>query len=54
VIAGPTFKSNMPGFGDQLGDDEIAAVIKFIKSAWPTDIRERQKQLSRRVGAREP
>lgn len=39
----------MPGFGDELSDDEILAVIEFIKSTWPAEIRQRQAQLSQRA-----
>jgi mono/diheme cytochrome c family protein len=35
-------KSNMPGFGDTLTDAEIWAVIAYIKSEWPEDIRAQQ------------
>ncbi len=29
--------SRMPGFGDQLGDDEIWAIIAYFKSSWQDD-----------------
>ncbi|MEM9440543.1 MAG: cytochrome c [Pseudomonadota bacterium] len=35
--------SRMPGFGDKLTDDEIWAVIAFIKSTWPTNVQEVQQ-----------
>jgi mono/diheme cytochrome c family protein len=44
AVIGGSFKSNMPGFGDHLTDDEIRAVIAFIKSTWPPQIRQRQEQ----------
>ena len=31
--------SNMPAFGDILTEEEIAAVLTYIKSTWPEDIR---------------
>ena len=31
--------SNMPAFGDVLTDEEITAVLNYIKSTWPEDIR---------------
>ena len=34
ATVGPSFESNMPGFGDSLGDDEIWAVLSYIKSTW--------------------
>jgi mono/diheme cytochrome c family protein len=36
------YKSDMPGFENVLSDDEIRAVLTFIKSTWPE--RERQYQ----------
>lgn len=35
--------SRMPGFEEKLTDDEIWAVIAFIKSTWPADVQETQK-----------
>lgn len=34
--------SNMPAFGDTLTEEEIAAVLTYIKSTWPEDIRNLQ------------
>lgn len=31
----PGYESDMPGFEGVLSDDEIAAVLAFIKSTWP-------------------
>ena len=50
---GSDFKSNMPGFGDQLSDAEIRAVIDFIRSTWPDDIRHKQARQNRRAGKEE-
>jgi mono/diheme cytochrome c family protein len=47
ALAPAGFKSNMPAFGDQLEDSEIWAVLAFIKSRWPTDIRAAQEERSR-------
>jgi len=35
----------MPAFGDTLSDREIAAILAYIKSRWPADIRARQSRL---------
>jgi len=43
----PDLPSNMPGFGETLSDEEIRAVLAFIKSSWPPGIRARQAQRSR-------
>jgi mono/diheme cytochrome c family protein len=45
VVAG--YESDMPAFGDVLSDDEIAAVLIFIKSTWP----KRQRDFQARVTA---
>ena len=36
------FKSGMPGFGDSLTDEEIIAILDWIKAQWPADIRRMQ------------
>ncbi len=43
------FISGMPAFGEILSDDEILAVLAFIKTKWPMDVRKRQAQVSRRA-----
>lgn len=35
--------SRMPAFEEKITDDEIWAVIAFIKSSWPTDVQEVQQ-----------
>jgi len=35
-------KSAMPGFQDILSDADIWAVLSFIKSRWPEEIRQSQ------------
>jgi mono/diheme cytochrome c family protein len=39
------YPTDMPGFSGRLSDDEIAAVLAFIKSTWPPDILKRQTRL---------
>lgn len=48
AIVGDGYKSDMPGFKYALSDEEIQAVITFIKSTWPEQIRRRQNRLNRR------
>jgi len=38
------FNSGMPAFEHILSDDEINAVLDFIKSRWPQDIRDIQRE----------
>ena len=46
AVAGGGYESDMPGFGDVMTDDEIRAVLTFIKSIWPERIRKAQDQRS--------
>ena len=34
-LAGPNYKTAMPAFADKLSDNDIIAVLSFIKSTWP-------------------
>ena len=43
----PGYESDMPAFGEILSDEEIAAVIAYIKSTWP----ERQRAFQAEVTA---
>jgi len=43
-------KTSMPVYKDVLSDDEIIAVLSFIKAQWPSDIRERHDMLNERTG----
>lgn len=42
AVVGGGYRSNMPGFSDELVDEEIWAVLAFIKSRWPDDIQAAQ------------
>ena len=44
-FAGPNYKSEMPAYEGKLTDQEIAAVLSFIKSRWPAEIRQRHDAL---------
>ena len=39
---GMEFDSGMPGFGDQLTDQEIWNILGYIKSTWPEEIQDMQ------------
>lgn len=39
----PSYKSNMPPFGSVLSDNEIEAVLAYIKSTWPPEIQAQQR-----------
>lgn len=40
------YKTNMPVYDGVLTDEEIVAVLSFIKSRWPVDVRERHNELN--------
>jgi mono/diheme cytochrome c family protein len=46
-FSSPDYKNNMPGFEGRLSDDEIRAVLAYIKSSWPPDIQAAQAQAGR-------
>lgn len=39
----------MPAFGDALTGDEIAAVLDFIKSTWPAEMRQYQWEVTQQA-----
>jgi len=46
-LAPQGYDSDMPGFAANLSDAEIWAVLAYIKSRWPPEIRARQPALGR-------
>ena len=44
-FAGDDYESDMPAFGAMLGDQEIEAILIYIKSAWP----ERERAYKERI-----
>jgi len=47
AMAGADYQTDMPGFADRLSDDEIWAVLAYIKSRWPQAILDRQPKENR-------
>lgn len=45
--APPKYESDMPAFADTLADGEIWAVLAYIESAWPAEIRNAQAEADR-------
>ncbi|KJS38324.1 MAG: hypothetical protein VR70_10210 [Rhodospirillaceae bacterium BRH_c57] len=43
------YETDMPEFRSVLTDDEIQAVLAYIKSRWPEDVRHRQAAISERA-----
>lgn len=51
-VAGADYQSEMPAYEGQLTDAEIVAVLSYIKSTWPAEIRERHDQINARAAQR--
>ena len=45
----PNHESDMPAFGEDLSDDEIAAVLSFIKSTWKGRAKEANARINRQA-----
>ena len=45
AFAPPGYESDMPAFGGVLTDEEIWAVLAYLKSSWPPEIQVRQSAL---------
>ena len=50
--APPKYESDMPAFSKQLTDDEIWAVLAYIKSTWSDEIRRAQSEITRDAARR--
>ncbi len=44
--APPRYESDMPAYGNILTDEEIVAVITYIKSTWPPKVLQAQKEVT--------
>lgn len=47
LIDQPDYKAAMPVYGGVLSDDEIVAVLSWIKAQWPPDVRARHDEINR-------
>lgn len=47
VLDGPPLSKAMPAFRGTLTDQEVTAVLAFIKTMWTDEVRERQTQASK-------
>ncbi len=50
-FAGPGYQSDMPAFEGRLTDDEIRAVLIYIRAQWPDDIRKVHAEIDRKSGS---
>ena len=48
LINDPDYASNMPIYDRVLSDEEIIAVLSYIKSTWPEEIRARHTEMENR------
>lgn len=48
IIGDPNYVSDMPAYEGMLTDAEIIAVLSYIKSTWPEEIRVRHDQMDKR------
>lgn len=48
-FAGPDYETDMQAYEGVLSDEEIIAVLSFIKSTWPDEIRDRHDEMNARV-----
>ena len=46
LIDQPDYKTAMPIYDGVLSDDEIVAVLSWIKAQWPSDVRARHDQIN--------
>lgn len=44
--APPGYQTDMPGFEDQLSDDDIIASLAYIKSSWPAQTQKRHNSIN--------
>jgi len=54
AVMGDGYESDMPAFGGKLSDDEIRAVLDYIKSTWPPRARESQGKITAADEASQP
>jgi mono/diheme cytochrome c family protein len=47
--APPGYQSDMPAYAGVLGDEQIVAVLSYIKSTWPAEVRRRHDELERQA-----
>jgi len=48
ALVGQRYESDMPGYEGVLTDQEILAVLSFIKSQWPDEIQEQHDEINAR------
>ena len=54
TVIGDGYESDMPAFGGKLSDDEIKAVLDYIKSTWPKRAQDSQAKITAADVAQNP
>jgi len=52
MLGDENFKTRMPAYNEVLNDDEIVAVLSYIKSRWPREIQTRHDKLNESIQRR--
>lgn len=54
LIRDPSYRSAMPAYGGVLSDEEIVAVLSWIKAQWPPEIRRRHDEINAQYRQSQP
>ncbi len=54
VIGNPAYQSDMPAYEGMLTDEEIIAVLSYIKGRWPRDIQRQHDRINQRASEAGP
>ena len=54
AVMGDGYESDMPAFGGKLSDDDIRAVLDYIKSTWPSRAQQSQAKITAADVASQP
>lgn len=46
IVGDPSYKTSMPAYEGRLSDDEIIAVLSWIKAQWPPQVRQKHDQMN--------
>jgi len=52
IVAGDSYESDMPAYAGVLSDADIRAVLSYIKSTWPPEIRRRHDTMNEQARSR--
>lgn len=54
TVMGNGYESDMPAFGGKLSDDDIKAVLAYIRNTWPVRVQQAQARLTAADDASQP